>query len=75
MSAVKEQPVIWEPTPKQAEFLSAPEREVLYGGSLGGGKTDCLLACGLSQINNRMLEPKIERVKKSWSKIGAEIIK
>ena len=26
--------VVWRPTPKQAEFLSAPQREVLFGGSL-----------------------------------------
>jgi hypothetical protein len=51
-SAVKERPIIWEPTPRQAEFLSAPEREVLYGGSLGGGKSDALLACALSQVEN-----------------------
>jgi hypothetical protein len=36
----------------RAEFLSAPEREVLFGGSLGGAKTDGLLACALSQVNN-----------------------
>lgn len=45
-------PVVWEPTPRQAEFLAAPEREVLYGGALGGGKSDALLACALSQISN-----------------------
>lgn len=35
--------VIWTPTEKQAEFLSASEFEVLYGGAAGGGKTDGLL--------------------------------
>lgn len=40
----------WIPTPKQAEFLAAPEREVLYGGAAGGGKTDALIidALGLN---------------------------
>jgi hypothetical protein len=44
--------VIWQPTQRQAEFLSAPEREACYGGALGGGKSDCLLACAISQIEN-----------------------
>lgn len=35
--------IIWEPTPKQAEFLSATEDEVLYGGSAGSGKSDALV--------------------------------
>lgn len=43
--------VSWKPTPKQTEFLSAAEYEVLFGGAAGGGKTDALLidALGLSQ--------------------------
>jgi hypothetical protein len=45
-------PVIWRPTPKQAEFLSCPAREACYGGSLGGGKSDCLLMCAVSQVEN-----------------------
>ena len=53
MSTAKQQRnVIWTPTERQAEFLAAPEREVLYGGSMGGGKTDCLLVCALIQVNN-----------------------
>lgn len=32
----------WKPTPRQAEFLSCPCYEVLYGGAKGGGK---LLQC------------------------------
>jgi len=28
----------------QTEFLAAPEREVLYGGSAGGGKSYAMLA-------------------------------
>jgi Terminase large subunit, T4likevirus-type, N-terminal len=50
--AVKDRPIIWEPTERQKEFLSAPEREVLYGGSLGGGKSDALLTFGLSGVNS-----------------------
>lgn len=44
--------VAWAATDKQAEFLSASEFEVLYGGAAGGGKTDGLLvdAMGLSPI-------------------------
>lgn len=43
--------VAWKPHPKQSEFLSAAEFEVLYGGAAGGGKTDGLLvdALGLQQ--------------------------
>jgi len=52
MTAVKERNVIWTPTERQAEFLAAPEREACYGGALGGGKSDSLLACALSQIEN-----------------------
>src|SRR5206468_3253404 len=48
----KDRPIVWEPTPKQAEFLSAVEREVLFGGALGGSKTDACLICAISQINN-----------------------
>lgn len=42
---------VWIPQPKQSEFLSAPEDEVLYGGAAGGGKSDSLLidALGLQQ--------------------------
>jgi hypothetical protein len=45
------QRVIWTPTPRQAEFLSAPDEEVLYGGAAGGGKSDSLVidALGMSQ--------------------------
>jgi len=36
-----------EPTPKQAAFLLMPQREVIYGGAAGGGKTDALLMAAL----------------------------
>lgn len=34
----------YEPTPKQAEFHAATEHDVLFGGSLGGGKSRALMA-------------------------------
>jgi hypothetical protein len=47
-----ERPVLWQPTQKQAEFLSCPAREVLFAGSVGSGKTDAILMAGLSQVKN-----------------------
>lgn len=38
---------LWEPTPKQSEFLSASEDEVLFGGAAGGGKSDAIVIDGL----------------------------
>lgn len=38
-----DQEVIFEPTPKQAEFLAAPEKVVFYGGAAGGGKSFALI--------------------------------
>lgn len=35
--------VVWAPTDKQSEFLSATEDEVLFGGAAGGGKSDALV--------------------------------
>jgi hypothetical protein len=49
---MKERPILWEPTAKQREFLSAPEREVLFGGAAGAAKTDGLLMAALSQAKN-----------------------
>lgn len=50
-------PVLWEPNPKQAILLAAPDFEVLYGGTAGAGKSDGLLidAAGLQQnaLGNR----------------------
>ena len=37
-------PVVWRPQPRQAEFMSRPEPEALYGGAAGGGKSDALVA-------------------------------
>lgn len=38
-----EEKIVWEPTEKQAEFLSATEDEVLFGGAAGGGKSDAII--------------------------------
>jgi hypothetical protein len=35
--------ILWSPQPKQAEALSCPAFEMLYGGAAGGGKTDFLI--------------------------------
>ncbi len=37
----------YEPTPKQQKFHDAPEFDVLFGGSLGGGKSLALLMQGI----------------------------
>lgn len=42
--------VIWKPQKKQAQFMSRPEYEALYGGAAGGGKSDALLAEALRQV-------------------------
>lgn len=36
-----------KPSPKQMAFLMAPEREILYGGAAGGGKSFALLMAAL----------------------------
>jgi hypothetical protein len=45
MTKRKQEKVVWEPQPgSQVKFLSAtPIFEVLYEGTRGGGKTDCLI--------------------------------
>ncbi len=35
--------LVWRPTAKQEAFLNAREDEVLYGGAVGGGKSEALL--------------------------------
>jgi len=39
-----------QPSERQTEFLDAPEREVLYGGAAGGGKSIALLMGALEHI-------------------------
>ena len=49
----KEQTVIFSPNPgPQTEFLAASEREVLYGGAAGGGKSIGLLADPMRYFSN-----------------------
>jgi hypothetical protein len=43
--------VFWKPQPRQSEFQSRPEWEVLYGGAAGGGKSDSLLTEALRQVH------------------------
>lgn len=44
--------VVWTPNPgPQVAFLACPNDRVLYGGKLGGGKTDALLADYLGQVH------------------------
>jgi hypothetical protein len=50
----KDREVVFEPNPgPQTEFLSASEREVLYGGAAGGGKSYGLLADPLRYFANK----------------------
>lgn len=42
--------VIWQPQPKQIEFMRRPEYECLYGGAAGGGKSDAALIEPLRQV-------------------------
>ncbi len=39
-----------DPTVKQAEFLLCQEKEALYGGAAGGGKSDALLMAALQYV-------------------------
>lgn len=39
------------PTPKQTAFLLLDNKEALYGGSAGGGKSDALLMAGLQYVD------------------------
>jgi len=45
----------WRPSAKQAEFLAAPEDEVLFGGAAGGGKSDALIVDALGLQHNALL--------------------
>jgi hypothetical protein len=52
-AAPKEREIIFAPNEgPQTEFLAAPEREVLYGGAAGGGKSYGLLADPMRYFSN-----------------------
>lgn len=42
--------IVWQPQPRQLEFMSRPEYEALYGGAAGGGKSDALVIEGTRQV-------------------------
>lgn len=49
----EEREIVFTPNPgPQTEFLAASEREVLYGGSAGGGKTFSLIADPMRYFDN-----------------------
>lgn len=50
--------ILWQPTDKQAEFLSASDDEVLFGGAAGGGKSDAIVIDGLGAATNAWKNPK-----------------
>lgn len=39
------------PTAKQTAFMLLDNKESFYGGAAGGGKSDCLLMCGLQHVD------------------------
>lgn len=43
--------VVWEPQPRQKEFMKRGEYEAFFGGAAGGGKSDCLVIEALRQVN------------------------
>ena len=43
--------VVWQPQPRQLEFMSRSEDEALYGGAAGGGKSDALVIEATRQVH------------------------
>lgn len=65
----------WIAQPRQADFLNSDEYAVLFGGARGGGKTDALLAYGISRAiehpgSNRLF---IRRSFAQLAEVGAAI--
>ena len=53
-SIPQDKDILFKPNPgPQTEFLAANEREVLYGGSAGGGKTYSLIADPMRYFHNK----------------------
>lgn len=49
--AQQQSKVLWAPNPgPQTAFLASQAREVMYGGSVGGGKSDAIIALPLTRI-------------------------
>lgn len=42
--------IVWQPQPRQLDFMSRPEDEALYGGAAGGGKSDALVIEATRQV-------------------------
>jgi hypothetical protein len=69
-------PKIWEPTPRQAEFLQLPDSifEALYGGSAGGGKTDTLLYLPLARKFHEHPKYKGIILRRTFPELESEVI-
>lgn len=61
------------PNPRQREFFQCPAQEILYGGAAGGGKTDALIAAGVTMC---LLVPgaKVILFRQTYPELEQEII-
>ena len=67
---IEEQNIIFKPNEgPQTEFLAASEREVLYGGSAGGGKSYAMLADPLRYMGHPSLRELIFKSKELYPQI------